>query len=431
MTQISRTPFMWAEFDKDGKPTDPQFFQNYLKFLGDKTDIFIVSHGWQTGIDGAWNGYSSLWAELEGKIAGPGKSWGVVGVSWPSAKYRKETDRLQSPQITGEGGQVASTGQGSNIRDLTEEELDEQVLVFAKFVDTDAGKLLTAIKAMDRDGINMASAAAVLEAVDAAVRFSKPGDDELSSDVKPLLSANPAGLFFSAQAPVRYGGGGGGQVAGIGGTVKKWLAGPRAGIANILEFTTYWEMKKRAGKVGAALGPLLLQPHLGKATRFHLVGHSFGGRLVTAAVSALVPGSKVASLVLMQAAFSHNGLTAGFKPGKNGAFCNVVTDARANRIAITHTHNDLANAIAYPIASRLSQDITTDFGGINDEYGAMGANGARKLPESIHDRVVSNKNGTTEFGAKLVTSVDCTNHVGDHNDVWTVEMAALLGSAIK
>jgi hypothetical protein len=429
MTNISNTPFIWAEFDQNGKLTDPSFFMNYQEFLKDKTDIMIVSHGWKTGQQSAWDGYDSLWAALKTKVEIAGKTWGVVGVSWPSAKYKKETDGLEAPSVTGEGGIVAAAGDDSNLRDLSEQELIDQVLVFAKFVGTDAGKLLTAIKKMDQNGITTESATGVLEALDAAVNYSKPGDDELSHDAKPFLTSDPTGLFFAAQSPVRYGNAGG-EVTGIGDTIKKWLAGPRAGIANILEFTTFWEMKKRAGKVGASLGPMLVQPHLATGPRFHLVGHSFGGRLVTAAASALVPGSAVQTLVLMQAAFSHNGLTAGFKPGKNGAFCNVVTDARAKRIAITHTHKDKATTIAYPIASRLSQDITTGFGGIDDEYGAMGANGARMLPDNVHVRVQSSADGSTVFSAKLVTSVDCTNHVRDHNDVWTEKMAKLIEAAI-
>ena len=71
-------------------------------------------------------------------------------------------------------------------------------------------------------------------------------------------------------------------------------------------------MKKRAGIVGeTGLAPLV--ERLAKASpslRVHLIGHSFGARLVSYAVgasteAALAGGSPVKSMTLLQGAFSH------------------------------------------------------------------------------------------------------------------------------
>ena len=54
---------------------------------------------------------------------------------------------------------------------------------------------------------------------------------------------------------------------------------------NVLNFTTYFEMKARAGTVGKnGVAPLIdrLAPQV---QRIHLIGHSFGGRVVTAAAA--------------------------------------------------------------------------------------------------------------------------------------------------
>ena len=53
----------------------------------------------------------------------------------------------------------------------------------------------------------------------------------------------------------------------------------------MLNFATYYQMKERAGTVGAGgLNPLLRELRAAAPDlRIHLVGHSFGGRLVTAA----------------------------------------------------------------------------------------------------------------------------------------------------
>jgi len=54
------------------------------------------------------------------------------------------------------------------------------------------------------------------------------------------------------------------------------------GAKDALRVATFWKMKARAGQVGrSGLGPLLEQLHLAAPTvRVHLIGHSFGARLV-------------------------------------------------------------------------------------------------------------------------------------------------------
>jgi hypothetical protein len=68
---------------------------------------------------------------------------------------------------------------------------------------------------------------------------------------------------------------------------------------------SFWLMKRRAGEVGERLGREHLAPLFGGlrdgAPRLHLVGHSFGAKLVA---SAVLGGLRPQSLTLLQAAFS-------------------------------------------------------------------------------------------------------------------------------
>jgi hypothetical protein len=55
-------------------------------------------------------------------------------------------------------------------------------------------------------------------------------------------------------------------------------------------------------------------------------------------------------------------------------------------ICITHTRNDKAVGIAYPLASRVARDPLASLaalGDANDPYGGMGRNGAQHTPEVV------------------------------------------------
>ena len=65
-----------------------------------------------------------------------------------------------------------------------------------------------------------------------------------------------------------------GGAAGIG----SFLDSFKTAALNILNYTTYYEMKSRAGTVGSnGIAPLIDELAF-KVERIHLIGHSFGGR---------------------------------------------------------------------------------------------------------------------------------------------------------
>ena len=100
----------------------------------------------------------------------------------------------------------------------------------------------------------------------------------------------------------------GGGAASFGGSFDRLWNGAK----NVLRVATYWEMKNRAGVVGTkGLGPLIGKLHsAAPGVKIHLLGHSFGARLVSYTLAGLPAGltdqnSPVKTLFLLQGAFSH------------------------------------------------------------------------------------------------------------------------------
>ena len=118
-----------------------------------------------------------------------------------------------------------------------------------------------------------------------------------------------------------------------------------------------------------------------------MIGHSFGGRLVTAAANALATPKAIATLVLLEAAYSHNGLAQNWDgAGHDGAFRPVMSRPEiAGNTLITHSVHDTAVGIAYPLASRLMNQVAAALGDANDKFGGMGRNGAQHTPEALDD----------------------------------------------
>jgi hypothetical protein len=246
----------------------------------------------------------------------------------------------------------------------------------------------------------------------------KIDEDELGDDVAAANGSASLPLSVgSVAAPV-------GGAVGLGSS----LSGFAASALNLLNYTTYYTMKMRAGTVGKnGVGPLVdrLAPQV---ERIHLIGHSFGGRVV-AATAAGSTTDKVSSLTLLQAAFSHN----GFSQSMHGFFRSVIDQKRIRGpIVITHTKNDQAVGIAYPLASRINGDTTAAFGDENDKFGGMGRNGAQQM--LANERVAGPLRAVGDAGYQFQTG-RCFNLLADtfiksHGDVRGREVAYAISCAI-
>jgi esterase/lipase superfamily enzyme len=219
------------------------------------------------------------------------------------------------------------------------------------------------------------------------------------------------------------GSGDGGGAAGLG----DLLRGAKAAARRLANFATYYRMKARAGTVGS-VGVASVLRRVREArpdVNIHLVGHSFGGRLVTAAAHALDPDTPKVTISLLQAAFSHNGLSGGFgDDGQIGFFREVLSKRRASGpIIITHTKNDKAVGVAYPLASRIARQAAAALGDRNDPYGGMGRNGAQHTDEAKGNEAALGLPGTEYvFAPGKVYNLEA-DLIRDHGDVGRIEVA--------
>jgi hypothetical protein len=146
-------------------------------------------------------------------------------------------------------------------------------------------------------------------------------------------------------------------------------------------------MKKRAGVVGKqGLGPLLgriaqADPEVG----IHLIGHSFGARLVSFALTGLPPGgSPVKSLYLLQGAFSHFAFADALPMDRSrgGALEGMAVRVDGPLVASFSVH-DTAVGRLYPLASLSSRD---DSAGLEDRlfrWGGIGHDGAQAVEATV------------------------------------------------
>jgi hypothetical protein len=113
-----------------------------------------------------------------------------------------------------------------------------------------------------------------------------------------------------------------------------------------------------------------------------VIGHSFGGRVVTASVAGKDDNSVVTvnSMSLLQSAFSHHAFSSDWDGhGSKGFYLRVVQkQAVSGPTVITCTVNDKAVGIAYPIASLLAGQDASGLGDKDSRFGGLGRNGAQK-----------------------------------------------------
>src|SRR6185295_17601176 len=110
---------------------------------------------------------------------------------------------------------------------------------------------------------------------DLLMRNLKVDEEDLADDLVEEGGGASLPLGVGAAAPAA------GGAAGI----TDFLSGFKASAMNVLNYTTYYEMKSRAGTVGKNGVARLIDAASQQVERIHLIGHSFGGRVVTAAAA--------------------------------------------------------------------------------------------------------------------------------------------------
>jgi hypothetical protein len=419
-----KLPYDDVSFDEKGAYVDLKQVDEVEKLLAKErpTDIVVVSHGWNNTEKQARALYErlidSIVAVRPRLDAARGRKIVVVGVLWPAIQWAQDdsegagagiaddlavleadiAQRIEDPEIRARLLALAPKLEGSS---AAQEE----------FVELLRDTLPGSSEGEDGAGFDALKKAPAPEVLDAA--RGKGG----GLDAAPAAAGGAAGIDPAGLKPLE-GGGGAGFFDSIVGAAR-----------NLVNVTTYYKMKERAGVVGKkGIADLLRRLHSAAPdAKLHLVGHSFGGRAVTAA--AVETSAPIASLSLLQAAYSHFGMAEDWDgAGKDGLFVKAPRKV-SGPIIVTHTRNDKAVGLAYPIASRLARQIGVGLGDADDPYGGIGRNGARKTPGAVTGTLLD-VGGTYDFAAHDVWSLNSDAFVTGHGDVTGKQVAYAVLSAV-
>jgi hypothetical protein len=443
MDFFSPSSFCWLEFDENGALVDKSEPAALAALVSkpDVEDLVVISHGWKNDKNDATTLYGTLWKNTLASLTKKDpKKIVVCGILWPAKAYTTDFDDAAAEAAA---GQALAVTDGVGSREMTDEEFSRALADFKIVFGARADATIAAAKIVaQKPKIEFGSADALVSAAKTAINAGavSTADSELHKDAQRLVDSNVSAddlLVGLTAAPPPMTVDATGGTAGLRDTVSALLQGTRAAVARLLNQLTYFEMKKRAGIVGATLGSSVLPGlKLAKPVRLHLIGHSFGARLVTSAASHL-PNTmtlKFFSLTLLQGAFSHNALAKVVDANTPGAFENVI-GRPSGPISITHTHNDRACTFWYALASRLSRDTTTAFGDKDDIFGAMGANGAQKLAADVLAPDIAGETFSPQRGKVNCFLADNyivkTKETDAHNNVTNAAVGKLVGAILE
>lgn len=363
------------------KPESAQKRAALLDAAAGATDVFVMSHGWWNSPSAADCRYQQIVDGLRERMPASVSSSSFkpvfVGIYWPSVIFPTETGDCE-PAVR------APRGAETNVQGSFETDLSQW-----------AGQAFPAAAAAS-------SFAAERDRFVALLGKERRGDLLTRADAIALTTlldkwrrADPAAATATAEGP--------GQELFSdtpGAIVDEWIGSPAAGAAesstlqralNLTNVFTFWTMKERAGVVGSSgVYELVrdLRSRGGAGLRIHLIGHSFGGRLVSAAVagpSGSVP-NQVDSLIVLEGAFSHFAFSSrdqiaalGFRGDKGGLFEPVVKSLDSSRPAVrgrlvaVFSKQDQPNQVLYPLASRIKGSDREAARPIR--FGSIGADG--------------------------------------------------------
>ena len=402
------------------------------------TDLFIISRWLEcVGEQNArelYRRFFESFAAVAQPADLPGRKFAILGVLWPSKKF-DESVAVSTDGGVAEGSAGLSRPNDLQARRVVEEKLDRMKDLFSESAQhrtiEEAKALLPELESKEAarrafaDKIRSLLNPSAANDEDASQTFFKTDGNELMKDLKVLEEDLDAEVAGSAVMPL---GVGAPPTTGSAAGLTDTLSGFTASALNLLNYTTYYLMKERAGTVGKNGVAKLVDELAPQVQHIYLIGHSFGGRLVTA-TAANSQTNKLRVLTLLQAAFSHN----GFSKKKNGFFRSVVDNRRiSGPILITCTKNDKAVGIAYPLASRINGDKTAAFGDENDAFGCIGRNGAQQMEEG--ERIpgaLLPVGGDYAFEPGKLLNLEGSQFIANHGDVAGHEIAYAVWSAVK
>jgi hypothetical protein len=405
-------------------------------------DLFIMSHGWGSSEALADQLYAGMFALLHSSPGVP-SSARFVGVYWPSLWFPDppaEGQRELAPS-----GDVAPPPPGLVDAAVSGKAIAKSLADGFSGSDRDdvkrMGQLVDAGLKGVAEGESQAAQQERLEEFHALLGkvFATPPTVEASTE-----DAGETALFATDDPRDAYGklstvmgsAPPEGDTQGLGDFFGKVWNGAK----DALRVGSYFQMKARAGDIGrGGLGSFLVALQTGApGVRVHLIGHSFGARLVAFSLAGIASPeqSPVASLTLVQGAFSHWSFSDGSSDlGIQGALSGFQNRVKGPLCA-TFTSADWAVGNWYPKASFLAQQDNQDSEGAN-RWGAMGADGYRgvtardlALPLTGQETFVAGEFHRADANF-VINDTSQSSFAGAHSDIQKPEVAALIVAAAR
>ncbi|MEV0321840.1 serine-threonine protein kinase [Streptomyces sp. NPDC050658] len=411
-------PYWELTFDADGDVDTAQRDRLLGEVSRERvTDLLVLAHGWNNDQDMATALYRRFFAPCR-ELAGRGVRMGYVGVIWPAIRFPDERIPDFEPSVT-----VAGAGAGPLLDDPTRR------LLGRTFPGHDAE--------LDRIGALLAERSAVRSRLYeygrlvrdlVAVREGSPARrfaDDIWGGEPAMLTDDAVEVCELLAAAME----GTGQQE-LFGSLRKRLWN---GAHELLRQASYYGMKRRAGSVGQlGLGPTVgLLAREAPELRVHLIGHSFGARLVSFALRGMPASVRgVKSTTLLQGAFSHYAFAERLPhdPRRGGALHGVQKRIDGPLVSCYSRHDDALGKL-YPLASKIAGDSST-FLGLWERWGAIGYDGIRAVEGARRVKL------GRAFPAKGCVSVDASAVVrrggppsGAHSDICHEELARVVFAA--
>lgn len=433
---VSVTPYWELTFDADGDP-DAGRRDRLLAGVARHhvRDLIVFAHGWNSDRSGATRLYDRFFAPIP-RLA-PAAKIGYVGIVWPSMRFSDEpipdfpravaAEMPPRPALDKDTRHaLLETFPGrATVIDQIARMLDQQPREEAEL--EEFGRLVRMLVEVVPPGPQALFAADTL-------------CEGVPQDAPDMLCGSVAAVCEEfAQALTRLEAPG----AAPDGAASFSLPNPWEGAHELLRQATYYAMKRRAGTVGErGLGPVIGQLAAREAgVRVHLVGHSFGARLVSFALRGLPKGVRsVKSVTLLQGAFSHYAFASRLPHDSRAG---GVLEGQHKRIdgplVCCYSRHDSALSTMYPLASRMAGDArgvaALGIGRmLGEKWGAMGHDGVQAVPGTKSYRLADALRATLPTSGCV--NVDAAAVVrrggppaGAHSDIVHRELAQMVLAA--
>ncbi len=382
MNLIDGKPCWEWDFDTGGTlSTDPGGAADEIAAAG-IDNLFVFSHGWNDQPAAGRSLYENMFALIAtaadqhpelGRV-------GFAGIVWPSIWWPDQAGSAGGPTATAAQSIEAPAAGPVNVNTaMTGAEIASSM---GQSFDPATQAVIAQMGTLIDQGIDLAATGATdAQQTQNVQAFHQLLQQVTAAAVGATEDSGESALFDSTQPVVDYG-----KLADTMGSGASTGAAESFGIdfgkiwsgaKDALRVASFWQMKSRAGAVGRhGLGPLLELLH-GRSvgTRVHLIGHSFGARLVSNALIGISSpnASPVASLLLIQGAFSHWSFAGADMPFGVAGSLNGSAASVHGPLLSTFSKSDWAVGVWYPKASFLAGDFVQ--AQEVPKWGGMGSDG--------------------------------------------------------